>query len=123
MTERLDLETALADMRAESDTLARAHAAPAPERLREWADLVERAAEDWLTFISEGNAAIRAGRTEETIRAKYAALEREGHARTRNGRREYRACMIPRRANIDVAAERGREAARAVRDERGKRAS
>lgn len=121
MTDHNDLATAIADMRAESDTLARAHASVPPERLREWAHLIERAAEDYLTFISEGEASIRSGRSEATIRSRYDALAREGHARTVSGRRQYREMMIPRRAQIDEAAQRGREAARAVRDEHEQR--
>jgi len=111
-----DLETVLADVRAEADTLDRNDAPFSVDRVREFARDVEKAAEEWLTWLSEGDAAIRAGKSIDWVRARYELLHREGHAKQTGGKRQYRACFIPRRANIDTAAARGREAARAARE-------
>ena len=116
-----DLETALADIRSEANTLDRNKATFSVDRVRLFADTIERAAEEFLTWLSEGDAAMRAGKSEDTIRARYEVLARDGHARTRNGKRQYRACAIPRRAHVDVAAARGRDAARAARADRERR--
>ena len=116
-----DLEQVLANWRGDAAVLrARKHDRDA-ELIETLCAEVALAAEEWLTFIDEGRAAIHSGRTEATIRAKYETLARRGHARTVNGRRQYRQCMIEQRAQIDQAAERGREAARAVREDLDRR--
>jgi hypothetical protein len=113
-----DLETALADLREEAVTLRRARVAMPPDRVEEWADIVERAAEEWLTWLSEGDASMRAGKSTDWVRGRYEQLHRDGHARTVNGKRQYRSCFIPRHANADTAAQRGREAAREAREQK-----
>lgn len=119
MTEKRDVETVLADMRDEAETLRRARTTVAPDRLLDWADAIRGAIEDWVVFLDEKTAALRAGRSDDWVRARFEFLKREGHAKLVNGRRYYRACFIPRRANVDSAAERGRQAAREQREQRG----
>jgi hypothetical protein len=114
----LDLETVLADFLAEADTLDRNGAPFSVDRARELVADVKKATEEFRTWLSEGDAAIRAGRSEDWIHARYEQLRREGNARTVGGRRQYRACFIPRRANIDAARAAGRQAAQAQREER-----
>jgi hypothetical protein len=116
MSEERDLETVLADVKAEADTLDRNDATFSVDRVRQFVKDVTKAADEWLTWLSEGDATIRAGKSVDWIRARYEQLRREGHARTIGGRRQYRACFIPRRANIDAAAARGREKGRAARE-------
>lgn len=92
---------------------------------RRAADLLERCiadvrasdAEDWMAWISEGEAALQAGRSVAWVRAHFDAWRREGHAReTPSHVRSYRACIIPRRANLTDAAARGRAAAARLRE-------
>ena len=116
-----DLKTVLADMLSEADTLDRNDATFAVDRVRSFVKDVERAAEEFLTWLSEGDAAMRAGKSVDWIRARYEQMHREGHARMDKGKRQYRQCAVPRRANIDVAASRGRAAARAAREARDRR--
>lgn len=113
-----DLMTVLADAREELSTLRRNKAPMPVERVDEILDAITAAAEPYLLWLSEGDAATRAGRSVDWIKGKYRQLEREGHARTVNGKRQYRALAIPQRAHVDLAAARGRQAARQSREER-----
>jgi hypothetical protein len=115
--EARDLETVLADARSDATVHRRLHPATA-DLIEKLCDDVARAAEEWLTWLSEGDASTRAGKSTDWVRGKYEQLHREGHARTVNGKRQYRACFIPRRANVDTAAQRGREAAREAREQK-----
>lgn len=118
MTKHPDLSTAFADMLSEADTLDRNNAAFSTSRVREYLELLKNAAEPWTKFINETDAILRAGRKLDWIRAKFATLEREGHAYTEHGVRFYRECMIPRRAKLDEAARAGRDAAARAAQER-----
>lgn len=110
-----ELETVIADWRSDAATLRRHGDARQADLLERCADEAAAAAEDWLLWLSEGEAALRAGRSVAWIRGRFEQLRREGHARqTGRATRIYRACAIPRRANTITAAERGRDAARAL---------
>lgn len=111
------LEQILADTREEAAILERNGASFSVARVRDLCASVEQAAEGWLVWLSETNAAIQCGYSVSWLRARYPQWEREGHARTIGQARQYRKCIVPRRANVDLAAQRGREAARAVRDD------
>lgn len=84
------------------------------------ADTLERcvreatgAAEEWLTWLSEADAALRSGHGKTFFRARREEWRRQGHARqVARFKWEFRAAVIPRRANVMRAAEEGREAAR-----------
>lgn len=107
-----DLSQVLADAREEATILAANGAAFSVERVRQLLADVEGAAEEWLTWLSEGDAAIRTGYSLAWLRARFEAWQRDGHARLVGRARQYRACVLPRRANTADAAERGRLAAR-----------
>lgn len=109
-----DLDTIIADAFAESRTLEGNRAAFSVDRVREILGDVREATEEWTTWLSETDAAIRSGYTEATLRGKFENLRRDGHARLVGKNRQYRACAVPRRANVVAAAARGREAARAM---------
>lgn len=109
------LEQVLTDARGELPILEKRNGSWSPKDIREFIDRVTVAAEEWLTWLSEGDAAIRAGYSETWLRGRFEQLRREGHARLNGRARQYRACAIPRRANVTKAAERGRQAARALR--------
>lgn len=108
----LDLQQVLADAREEATILEANHAAMSVTRVRELLKAVETAAEEWLLFLSEGDAVIRTGYSVPWLRARYEAWARDGHARMVGRARQYRACVLPRRANTQAAAEAGRDAAR-----------
>lgn len=109
------LEQVIADARGEIPVLARRNASWSPKDIVEFLERVELAAEEWLTWLSEGDAAARCGYSETWLRGRFEMLRRDGHARLNGRARQYRACAIPRRANIVSAAAKGREAARAMK--------
>ena len=118
---KLDLAEVLADLRGEAAVLRKNRATFSVDRVEEFCDRVTAAAEDYLTWLSEKDAAIRSGHSEDWLRGRFEALRRDGHARLAGRARQYRACAIPRRADVINAAARGREAARAVREQHEQR--
>jgi hypothetical protein len=111
----LDLSQVLADAREEATVLDANRATFSVARVREILKAVEVASEEWLTWLSETDAAIRSGYSVDWLRARFPGWERDGHARLQSRARQYRAVVIPRRANTAAAAARGREAARSLR--------
>lgn len=75
-------------------------------------DAVSAAAEDYLVFLDERAAGLRSGRSTAWLKARYDQWERDGHARMRGGRREYRTLIVPQAVNLISAREAGRAAAR-----------
>lgn len=112
---RKPLETVLADAFAEADVLDRNGAAFAVERVRAMLAEVKGAAEDYITWLSEADAAIRRGVSRQTMASYYPAMERDGNARAAGKERQYRQCAVPRRADTQAAATRARAAARQVK--------
>jgi hypothetical protein len=111
---RPDLADTIADWQGDAAVLRRNGNAAAAEILERCAREARDGAEDWLLWLSEGEAVTRSGFSLDTIRGRFEQLRRDGHARlVKRGVRQYRACAIPRRANATTAAQRGREAARA----------
>ncbi len=110
------LEQILADARGAAQMLRFTGNTGQAEYLEGLCTRVAAATEEWLTWLSETDAAVRSGRTEDWLRGRFEALRRDGHARLVGRRiRQYRACAIPRRANVVAAANRGREAARKMK--------
>jgi len=73
---------------------------------------IARAAEDLLVWLPEDDAMLRSAHARPWFRQRFAAWMAQGHARMRNGRREYLQVVVPRRANPSAAREAGREAGR-----------
>jgi hypothetical protein len=66
------------------------------------------AAEDYTTWINEADAMIKSGLAERTLRRRFRELQDCGLARhNARGDREYRACAVPPRPNIQNARSRG----------------
>jgi hypothetical protein len=106
------LETVLADWREQASVLRRnghTHQADSIERL--CADVGE-AAEEFLTWLNEQDAALRSGRSPAWLRKRYPEWEQAGHARRIGGRREYRMVIVPQKANLIAARQAGRDAVR-----------
>lgn len=107
-----DLETVLADWREQAGVLRRnghVHQADSLERLcRE----VAEAAEEFLTWLNEKDAALRSGRSPAWLRKRFPEWEHAGHGRWRHGRREYRMVVVPQKANLLSARQAARELVR-----------
>jgi hypothetical protein len=114
MTARRELVDVIADAREEAAILRRNGAAFSVDRVEAMLAAVADAAEEWTLFLSEGDAVVRCGYSAAWLRARFPEWERAGHARTAGRARQYRACIIPRRANVVLAASRGRDAARRI---------
>ena len=113
-----DLSDVLADFRGDAAVLRRAGHGRDADLLERVADQVSEAAEEWLLWLSETDAALRCGRSREWLRARFADWLRDGHARHTGKERQYRACVIPRRSNVSAARQAGIEAARAAAQDR-----
>lgn len=107
----MTLEQVLADAREEAAVLKRAGHPIQAAGLERLCDAVAGAAEDYLTWLSEGDARLMSGRSVEWLRGRFAGWLALGLARMNGKRREYRALIIPRRANLSAAREAGRRAA------------
>lgn len=108
-----DLAQVLADARGEAAVCRRRGAEAVADALEQLAKDVHEAAEEWLVWLSESDAQLRSGFSVAWLRQRFPGWEREGHARLGAGRvRQYRACIIPRRAHLLRAAAQGADAAR-----------
>lgn len=104
MTE--SLEQALADERENAAVLRRNGYAKDARIIERICQRVHEAAEDYVTFIPEADAMLRSGNAREWLRNRFPAWEREGLARwnpTGKKQRQYRRCIVPRRANTEAA--------------------
>jgi hypothetical protein len=110
-----DLLQVLSDADEEATILESNGASFSVKRVRELLADVRSAAEEWLTWLSETDTAIRSGKSEAWWRARFETMRRDGHARWNGRARQYRACAVPRRANTEAAKQRGRDAARGLR--------
>lgn len=108
----MTLEQALAIAKDDVKTTGRMGGTIHPQAALDMLAAIERAAEDYLTWLPESTAMVRTGRSRRWLRAQYPAWLDQGHARQVNGERCYRALILPRRANPSAAYEAGRRAAR-----------
>lgn len=106
----MTLEQVLADAREEAAVLKRAGHPVQAAGLDRLCDAVARAAEDYLTWLTEADARLQSGRSVEWLRGQFPRWLDQGLARMNGKKREYRALIIPRRANISAAREAGRRA-------------
>jgi len=111
-----DLADVIADWRGDAAVLRRNGNAAGADILERCAREAAASAEEWLLWLSEGDAALRAGRSVSWVRGRFEQLRREGHARqTSKHTRIYRACAIQTKADVVGAAEAGRRAALSLR--------
>jgi hypothetical protein len=106
VTDVRTLETVLADYRADADALDRRQSVGGAKLIRQFCDDVERAAENFITFLTEKEAMLWSGHSKEWLRQRFSGWERDGNARYReHGKKErlYRRCVLPRRANLGAA--------------------
>lgn len=107
-----DLHQVITDWRGDASVLRRHGQHALAEQLDKCADEVFAAAEEWLTFVPEGDAALYSGETVRWLQRRFTAWERRGMARKDGRIRMYRLCALPRRAETHAAYEAGRRAAR-----------
>ncbi len=104
------LEQVLADAREEAAILdANGHPAQA-NRMRRLCDDVQESAIEYLTWLSEEEAMRRSNRARTWLRSQFPGWERATHARLNGRKREYRALVVPQRANASAAYQAGRRA-------------
>lgn len=109
-----DLETVLADWGARAQTLRACFHEHDAQLLEEFASDVRGACEDYLTWLSEPDAALQAGKSVAWVRARFNGWAENNMARfnPRDRRaRQYCALILPRRANIIAARADARRAA------------
>jgi hypothetical protein len=106
------LETVLADKREDAAVLRRLGHAHDADLIEGVCDAVATAAEEYLRWLSEGDAMLQSGWSPERLRRQFPGWERLGHAMYDEKRRRiYRQLIVPHRANTVAARERGRRAA------------
>jgi hypothetical protein len=115
MREPADILTA---MRDEAQTLRANRAAMAPARVNEFLAELEAALSEYNTWLDEEDVISRSGRGAGHWRGRFPDLMALNMARIegqgRRQRRQYRACVVPARANLHAAREDARAAARRV---------
>lgn len=103
------IDTVIADMRSDAQSLRRNRDERTADVLEAWAKRVEGASEEVRVFLSEDKAMLRAGlRKPDALRRRYPEWERDGHAYTERGRRYYRMLVVPTRAKVRAARAAGR---------------
>lgn len=108
------LETVLADYCERATILRSVGESGKAQLVEDVCAEVTAAAEEYLRWIGETDAAMMSGKSEKWLRGQFPNWEQLGHARKgQNGKREYRMLILPRRVNLSAAREEGR---RAVRD-------
>ena len=115
-TDQDSLEQVIADLRGDAAVFDRNGEPARAQANRDLAERIESVSEEHITWLSEGDAAMRAGKSEAWVRARFEQLKHDGRARLKGRARQYLACAIPRRANVDTAAARGRQAAREAKE-------
>jgi hypothetical protein len=96
------LEEVLAAAKADAAILRRyGHATTADAIERVVRDVTE-AAEDYLRWLSESDAQLRSGRSAKWLRGQFGQWERQGHARRKNGHRQYRMLVAPQRPHLSA---------------------
>ena len=97
------LETVLADWREKASTLRSVRHQHDADLIDAFCDDVARAAEDYMSFLSETDAMLRSGKSVGWLRARFAEWLEQGHAEKRKVVRYDRALVIPRRPDLEAA--------------------
>jgi hypothetical protein len=101
---------AIADEREQANVLRLKGHPHDAELVEQVVDRLARAAEEYLTWLSEDEARLRSGKSAAWLRARFTAWEAEGHARYHGRRREYLMLVVPQRVHPSAARVQGREA-------------
>lgn len=101
------LEQVLADVREEAQILRRSGYAREAENIERILTEVQEAAHEFVTWLTEEDAMLRADRSRRWLRSEFPKWERMGHARKQGRKRFYRMLIVPVRANTSAAFEDG----------------
>lgn len=108
----MQLEQVLADAREHAAVLrSHGHGAQA-KSIEGVCDAVADAMRPYLSVLSEKEAMMRSGWTVEPLRRRFAEWEAQGFAMLKNGKRHYRECIVPKRADRAAEREAGRRGER-----------
>jgi hypothetical protein len=107
----MNLEQVLADFREEAAVLKRAGHPVQAAGIERLCEAVAKATEDYRTWLNESDARLQSGRSVEWLRGQFPGWMAQGLARLNGKKREYRALIVPRRANVSAARAAGRRAA------------
>jgi len=102
-----ELAEVLANARGEAAVLRRAGNEGQADYIERLCDAVKDAAEDYMRWLEEPDALLKSGWSERTLRRRFTELLECGLARWNDGRRQFRACGIPQRADTDAQRRRG----------------
>lgn len=106
--EAKDLGQVLIDRREEVAMLARAGASVQSDYLDALLDEIKAAAKEYVTWLCESDAMLKSGLSERTLRRRFREMLDCGTARWGKTGREFLACCIPYRPDVDAARARGR---------------
>jgi hypothetical protein len=109
-----DLQQVITDWLGDAAVLRRHGQHALAEQLESCARIVQESAEEFLTMLTESEAALFSGETVRWLQSRFPAFERRGMAEKRGKTRFYRQCALPRRAETARAFEAGRDAARKI---------
>ena len=104
------LEQVLADLQDDAKVAKRLGHVHDAELLERAVREVKGAARTYLLWLNESEAKLWSGMSLRWLRAEYPKLEAIGFAITKDGRRLFRACGLPRRADLEAMREAGRQA-------------
>lgn len=108
------LEQVLADWRGELPVLRKHGQTALADAIEKFASEVATAAEPYLAWIPESDAAIRSNHRGEWFRARFPGWERQGLARyapNNRRQRQYRLLIVPVATNLDAVRADARRAA------------
>lgn len=109
------LEQVLADARGELPILRRRGAGQVADAIEDLCNQVARAAEPFITWLSETDAHLYSGRAIATLRRHFPRWLAEDKARWnphKRRERQYLMCILPRRFDADAVRYDARETAR-----------
>lgn len=109
---KTDLATVIANARTDASVLRRAGHESEANLIERLCTDVENAAEEYMTFAGETDAALFSGLRARRLQGMFPALAARGHAKKSGRARMYRLCALPRRASTQEAFDAGVEAAR-----------
>lgn len=102
-----DLIEVLAEARGDAAVLDRAGNTGQAQYIVALCDKVRDSARDYMTWLEERDAKLKSGWTDRTCRRRFAEYLECGLARWSGDVRQFRACAVPPRANVDAARARG----------------
>lgn len=110
MSERIDLAQVIADWRGEAAVLRRRGDERAAKMLEQCAGEAATVADEYTLWLSESEAALRAGWSGDQVRRHARKFVETPHVVVERRRYRLRACIVPRRSHPEMfraAAERG----------------